>query len=80
LVSLRNTDVDYGMRFVVISEKDEVLRISHAVMSELFDRKLRRFPCNRVNVAEAVPSGWIMEVTKDWIADESSRGVVSTLR
>ena len=24
----------------VISEKDEVLRISHAVMSELFDRRL----------------------------------------
>ena len=36
----RNTYVDYGMRFVVISEKDEVLRISHAVMSELFDRRL----------------------------------------
>lgn len=30
----------YGVRFVVIDEKDEVLRISHAVMSELFDRKL----------------------------------------
>ena len=28
------------MRFVVIGEKDEVLRISHAVMSELFDRRL----------------------------------------
>ena len=28
------------MRFVVISEKDEVLRVSHAVMSELFDRRL----------------------------------------
>ena len=37
---MRNTDVDYGMRFVVISDKDEVLRISHAGMSELFDRKL----------------------------------------
>jgi hypothetical protein len=37
---LRNTYVDYGMRFVVISEKDEVVRISHAVMSELFDRRL----------------------------------------
>jgi hypothetical protein len=37
---MRNTDVDYGMRFVVIGEKDEVLRISHAGMSELFDRKL----------------------------------------
>ena len=36
----RNTYVDYGMRFVAISEKDEVLRISHAVMSELFDRRL----------------------------------------
>src|ERR1700704_6174531 len=36
----RNTDVDHGMRFVVISEKDEVLRISHAVMSELFDGRL----------------------------------------
>jgi hypothetical protein len=32
--------VDYGMRFVVISEKDEVLRASHAVMSELFHRRL----------------------------------------
>ena len=32
--------MDYGMRFVVISEKDEVLRISHAGMSELFDRRL----------------------------------------
>jgi hypothetical protein len=32
------TDVDYGMRFVVIGEKDEVLRVSHAVMSKLFDR------------------------------------------
>ena len=32
--------MDYGMRFVVISDKDEVLRISHAVMSELFDRTL----------------------------------------
>src|SRR5207247_11034740 len=39
-LSTRNTYVDYGMRFVVISEKDEVLRISHAVMSELFDRRL----------------------------------------
>jgi hypothetical protein len=28
------------MRFVVISEKDEVLRISHAAMSDLFDRRL----------------------------------------
>jgi len=32
--------MDYGMRFVVISEKDEVLRASHAVMSELFHRRL----------------------------------------
>ena len=32
--------MDYGMRFVLISDKDEVLRISHAGMSELFDRKL----------------------------------------
>jgi hypothetical protein len=39
-LSTRNTDVDYGMRFVVISEKDEVLRVSHTVMSELFDRRL----------------------------------------
>src|SRR5215471_3550599 len=39
-LSTRNTDVNYAMRFVVISEKDEVLRVSHAVMSKLFDRSL----------------------------------------
>src|SRR5215467_3278875 len=39
-LSTRNTNVDYGIRFVVISEKDEVLRVSHAVMSELFGRRL----------------------------------------
>jgi hypothetical protein len=32
--------MDYGIRFVVISDKDEVLRVSHAVMSELFGRRL----------------------------------------
>jgi hypothetical protein len=36
----RNSNVDYGMRFVAVSENDQVLRISHAVMTELFDRSL----------------------------------------
>ena len=46
------------MRFIVISEKDEVLRISHAVMSELFDRKLAlpQFAQKRIRWCEAVVS------------------------
>src|SRR5262249_27599105 len=57
-LSIRNTDVDYGMRFVVISEKDEVLRISHAVMSELFDRKLAlpQFARRRIRWCEVIVS------------------------
>ena len=55
---MRNTDVDYGLRFVVISDKDEVLRISHAVMSELFDRKLAlpQYAGNRIRWCEVVVS------------------------
>src|SRR5262249_46660698 len=57
-LSMRNTDVDYGMRFLVISEKDEVLRISHAVMSELFDRRLAlpQFARKRIRWCEVVVS------------------------
>jgi len=46
------------MRFVVISEKDEVLRISHAVMSELFDRKLAlpQFTRKRIRWCEVIVS------------------------
>jgi len=55
---MRNTDVDYGMRFVVISDKDEVLRISHAGMSELFDRKLAlpQYAGKRIRWCEVVVS------------------------
>jgi len=55
---MRNTDVDYGMRFVVISDKDEVLRISHAGMSELFDRKLAlpQYAGKRIRWCELVVS------------------------
>src|SRR5215831_11302747 len=54
----RNTYVDYGMRFVAISEKDEVLRISHAVMSELFDRRLAlpQYARKRIRWCEIVVS------------------------
>src|SRR5437667_8918061 len=57
-LSTRNTYVDYGMRFVVISEKDEVVRISHAVMSELFDRRLalRQYAHKRSGWSEVVVS------------------------
>src|SRR5262245_54242900 len=57
-LSTRNTCVDYGMRFVVIGEKDEVLRISHAVMSELFDRRLAlpHYARNRIRWCEIVVS------------------------
>src|SRR5437867_6602414 len=57
-LSTRNTYVDYGMRFVVISEKDEVLRISHAVMSELFDRRLAlpQYARKRIRWCEVVVS------------------------
>ena len=50
--------MDYGMRFVVISEKDEVLRISHAAMSELFDRKLAlpQFVRKRIRWCEVIVS------------------------
>ena len=50
--------MDYGMRFVVISEKDEVLRISHAVMSELFDRTLAlpQYARKRIRWCEVVVS------------------------
>jgi hypothetical protein len=46
------------MRFVVISEKDEVLRISHAAMSELFDRKLAlpQYARKRIRWCELVVS------------------------
>jgi hypothetical protein len=46
------------MRFVVISEKDEALRISHAVMSELFDRKLAlpQYARTRIRWCEVVVS------------------------
>ncbi len=46
------------MRFVVISDKDEVLRISHAGMSELFDRKLalRQYAGKRIRWCEVVVS------------------------
>src|SRR5947207_13424163 len=55
---MRNTDVDYGMRFVVISDKDEVLRISHSGMSELFDRKLAlpQYAGQRIRWCELVVS------------------------
>ena len=55
---MRNIDVDYGIRFVVISEKDEVLRISHAVMSELFHRKLAlpQYARKRIRRCEVVVS------------------------
>jgi hypothetical protein len=54
---MRNT-VDYGMRFVVISDKDEVLRISHAGMSKLFDRKLAlpQYAGKRIRWCEVVVS------------------------
>ena len=54
----RDIDVDYGMRFVVISDKDEVLRISHAVMSELFDRRLAlpQYAQKRIRWCEVVVS------------------------
>src|SRR2546426_2270620 len=57
-LSTRNTYVDYGMRFVVISDKDEVLRISHAGMSELFDRKLAlpQYAGKRIRWCEVVVS------------------------
>jgi hypothetical protein len=50
--------LDYGMRFVVISEKDEVLRVSHAVMSELFDRRLAlpQYARKRIRWCEVVVS------------------------
>ena len=46
------------MRFVVISEKDEVLRVSHAVMSELFDRRLalHQYAQMRIRWCEVVVS------------------------
>ena len=46
------------MRFVVISEKDEVLRVSHAVMSELFDRRvaLPQYAGKRIRWCEVVVS------------------------
>jgi len=46
------------MRFVVISDKDEVLRISHAGMSELFDRKLAlpQYAGKRIRWCEVVVS------------------------
>src|SRR5215471_13816930 len=55
---MRNADADHGMRFVLISEKDEVLRISHALMSELFDRKLalRQYARKRIRWCEVVVS------------------------
>src|SRR5215467_16381098 len=57
-LSTRNTDVDDGMRFVVISDKDEVLRVSHAVMSELFDRRLAlpQYGRKRIRWCEVVVS------------------------
>ena len=50
--------MDYGMRFVVIGEKDEVLRISQAVMSELFDRRLAlpQYARKRIRWCEVVVS------------------------
>ena len=50
--------MDYGMRFVVISEKDEVLRASHAVMSELFHRRLAlpQYARKRIRWCEVVVS------------------------
>jgi hypothetical protein len=50
--------VDYGLRFVVISEKDAVLRISHDVMSELFDRRLAlpQYALKRIRWCEVVVS------------------------
>ena len=49
--------MDYGTRFVVISDKDEVLRISHAVMSELFDQKLALpFALKRIRWCEVIVS------------------------
>jgi hypothetical protein len=46
------------MRFVVISDKDEVLRASHAVMSELFDRRLAlpQYARKRIRWCEVVVS------------------------
>ena len=46
------------MRFVVISEKDQVLRVSHAVMSELFDRRLAlpQYGRKRIRWCEVVVS------------------------
>jgi len=46
------------MRFVVINDKDEVLRISHAGMSELFDRKLAlpQYAGKRIRWCEVVVS------------------------
>ena len=46
------------MRFVVISEKDEVLRVSHAVMSEWFDRRLAlpQYAGKRIRSCEIVVS------------------------
>src|SRR5215468_476870 len=57
-LSTRNTDVDYGMRFVVISEKDEVLRVSHAIVSALFDRRLAlpQYAGKRIRWCEVVVS------------------------
>jgi hypothetical protein len=54
----RNTYVDYGVRFVAITEKDEVLRISHAVMHELFDRSLAlpQYAAKRIRWCEVVVS------------------------
>lgn len=50
--------MDYGVRFVVISEKDKVLRISHAGISELFDRKLAlpQYAGKRIRWCEVVVS------------------------
>jgi hypothetical protein len=46
------------MRFVVIGEKNEVLRISHAVMAELFDRTLAlpQYAGKRIRWCEVVVS------------------------
>ena len=46
------------MRFVVISKKDEVLRASHAVMSELFHRRLvlPQYARKRIRWCEVVVS------------------------
>ena len=46
------------MRFVVISEKDEVLRVSHAIVSELFDRRLAlpQYAGKRIRWCEVVVS------------------------